>query len=184
MSHDYVFKIIVLGDSGYGKSSIVFRILKNEFLSKKEPTIGLDFATKTICHNTGKLIKFQIWDTAGQEKYHSLAPMYYRGAAVAIVVYDVTRKSSFTTLQMWIKELRQLGPEDIVIVIAANKCDLENQREVETETAKTYAKSVEQAGGTGALFFETSAKEDTNVAQMFSELSKRLPKDNLEQTQQ
>lgn len=177
MSEPREVKVVLLGDTGVGKSSLVLRFVTNSFKSYSESTIGASFMSKVMSVN-GNRIKFQIWDTAGQEKYHSLAPMYYRGAAVAIVVYDITRKSSFTTLQMWIKELRQLGPEDIVIVIAANKCDLDDQREVETETAKIYAKSVEQAGGSGALFFETSAKEDTNVAQMFSELSKRLPKDN------
>ena len=177
MSDPREVKVVLLGDTGVGKSSLVLRFVTNSFKSYSESTIGASFMRK-IMSVDGNKIKFQIWDTAGQEKYHSLAPMYYRGAAVAIVVYDITRKSSFTTLQMWIKELRQLGPEDIVIVIAANKCDLDDDREVETSTAKTYAKSVEQAGsgGQGALFFETSAKEDTNVGKMFTELSRRLPK--------
>ena len=175
MSDPREVKVVLLGDTGVGKSSLVLRFVTNSFKAYSESTIGASFMSKIMAID-GNKIKFQIWDTAGQEKYHSLAPMYYRGAAVAIVVYDITRKSSFTTLQNWIKELRQLGPEDIVIVIAANKCDLDDQREVETETARAYARSVVQSGvESGALFFETSAKEDTNVAQMFTELSRRLP---------
>ena len=87
----------------------------------------------------GKPIKFQIWDTAGQEKYHSLAPMYYRGAAAAIIVYDITRPNTFKTLKNWVEELRNQGPKDIAIAIAGNKADLANLREVESETAKGYA---------------------------------------------
>lgn len=114
-------------------------------------------------------IKYQIWDTAGQEKYHSLAPMYYRGAAAAIVVYDITRKQSLTTLKNWVKELKQLGPDHIVIAIAGNKSDLEHKREVPAAQARAYADEI------GALFIETSAKEDTNVSDLFISISKQLP---------
>ena len=117
----------------------------------------------------GKKIKMQIWDTAGQEKYHSLAPMYYRGAAAAIVVYDITRKQSLQTLKNWVKELKQLGPDNIVIAIAGNKSDLEEKREVSSMTAKAYADEI------GAVFIETSAKEDTNVSDLFINISKQLP---------
>ena len=146
-------------------------------------------------------IKFQIWDTAGQEKYHSLAPMYYRGASAAIVVYDITRtvratrlasprvpdarshasvpdsarngrrpsQTSFKTLQNWVQELQSLGPENIVIAIAGNKCDLEDKREVEKATAQGYAEEI------NAIFVETSAKTGDNVQEMFTDISKRLP---------
>lgn len=117
----------------------------------------------------GQPIKFQIWDTAGQEKYHSLAPMYYRGAAAAIVVYDITRPESFGTLQKWVAELKDKGPENIQICIAGNKKDLEEQRRVDAGEAELYAQEI------GALYLETSAKDDTNVKEMFMELSRRLP---------
>jgi Ras-related protein Rab-22 len=164
-------KVVLLGDTGVGKSSLVLRFVTNSFKSYSESTIGASFMSKLITVD-GKPIKFQIWDTAGQEKYHSLAPMYYRGAAAAIVVYDITRKSSFQTLQNWVKELKQLGPEDIVIAIAANKSDLGDQREVESVAASEYAMTLDRRG---ALFVETSAKEDTNVSQLFADLSRRLP---------
>jgi Ras-related protein Rab-22 len=117
----------------------------------------------------GQPIKYQIWDTAGQEKYHSLAPMYYRGAAAAIIVYDITRSSSFQTLKNWVRELQQLGPENIVIAICGNKCDLEDKREVDMMEAKSYADEI------NALFLETSAKANRNVQELFQDISKRLP---------
>lgn len=117
----------------------------------------------------GKSIKFQIWDTAGQEKYHSLAPMYYRGAAAAIIVYDITRPNTFKTLKNWVEELRNQGPKDIAIAIAGNKADLATLREVDTDTAKAYADEI------GAMYVETSAKDDLNVQDMFVQISQRLP---------
>merc|ERR1712010_423867 len=121
------FKLVLLGDSAVGKSSLVLRFVRGQFFEYQESTIGAAFLTQNVSLND-YTVKFEIWDTAGQEKYHSLAPMYYRGAAAAIVVYDITRKATFQTLKNWVKELRQLGPENIVIAIAGNKCDLEDQR--------------------------------------------------------
>jgi small GTP-binding protein len=116
-------------------------------------------------------IKYQIWDTAGQEKYHSLAPMYYRGAAAAIVTYDITRKNTFQTVKNWIKELKTLGPENIVIAIAGNKADLGDQRAVEIQSAQEYADEI------GAIFTETSAKTDSKVSDLFVDISRHLPKE-------
>jgi Ras-related protein Rab-22 len=117
----------------------------------------------------GKKYRIQIWDTAGQEKYHSLAPMYYRGAAAAIVVYDITRKPSYATLQTWVEELKKHGPPNIVLAVAGNKSDLEDRRSVPTATAESYASSI------GAIFSETSAKDDTNVISIFENVIKALP---------
>ena len=161
-------KVVLLGDTGVGKSSLVLRFVTNNFKPYSESTIGASFMSKMIMVD-GTPIKYQIWDTAGQEKYHSLAPMYYRGAAAAIVVYDITRKASFATLKNWVKELKQLGPENIVIAIAGNKCDLDDAREQPMEAAREYAEEI------NALFVETSAKEDTNVHELFVNISKRLP---------
>jgi len=161
-------KVVLLGDTGVGKSSLVLRFVTNNFKPYSESTIGASFMSKMIMVDDTP-IKYQIWDTAGQEKYHSLAPMYYRGAAAAIVVYDITRKQSFETLKNWVKELKQLGPSDIVIAIAGNKCDLADQREVPLETARAYADQI------NALYTETSAKQDKNVTALFIDISKRLP---------
>lgn len=161
-------KVVLLGDTGVGKSSLVLRFVTNNFKPYSESTIGASFMSKMITVNS-KQIKFQIWDTAGQEKYHSLAPMYYRGAAAAIIVYDITRPNTFNTLKNWVDELRSKGPKDIAIAIAGNKADLESQREVDKGMAMTYAEEI------GAMYLETSAKDDLNVHDVFVELSKKLP---------
>merc|ERR1712048_728506 len=126
----FQFKLVLLGDSAVGKSSLVLRFVRGQFFEYQESTIGAAFLTQTVALND-TTVKFEIWDTAGQEKYHSLAPMYYRGSAAAIVVYDITRRSSFQTLKNWVQELQALGPENIVIALAGNKVDLESQREVQ-----------------------------------------------------
>ncbi|XP_077830768.1 ras-related protein Rab-31 isoform X2 [Macaca mulatta] len=120
-------KVCLLGDTGVGKSSIVCRFVQDHFDHNISPTIGASFMTKTVpCGN--ELHKFLIWDTAGQERFHSLAPMYYRGSAAAVIVYDITKQDSFYTLKKWVKELKEHGPENIVMAIAGNKCDLSDIR--------------------------------------------------------
>lgn len=161
-------KLVLLGEAGVGKSSLVLRFVANHFKAYSESTIGAAFMSKTLVVDD-QAIKFQIWDTAGQEKYHSLAPMYYRGASAAIVVYDITRATSFKVLQNWVQELQSLGPENIVIAIAGNKCDLDDKREVARDEAKGYADDI------NAIFVETSAKTGDNVQDMFTVISKRLP---------
>lgn len=165
-------KLCLLGDSGVGKSSIALRFVHDSFKPAMESTIGASFLTKTI-HVDDRIYKYQIWDTAGQEKYRALAPMYYRGAAAAIVVYDITSESSFTMLKTWISELRKHGPVNIVLAIAGNKLDLGDLKEVDSKVAQAYAESV------GALFVETSAKTAINIAALFNEISKKLPHDEL-----
>ena len=123
--------------------------------------------TKTMMVDN-RNFKFQIWDTAGQEKYRALAPMYYRGAAAAIVVYDITRENSFATLRSWVNELCKHGPPNIVLAIAGNKTDLEELREVQYRDAQSYADEV------GAILVETSAKTAANIPALFYEICKRL----------
>ncbi|XP_013370792.1 PREDICTED: ras-related protein Rab-31 isoform X1 [Chinchilla lanigera] len=126
------------------------------------------FMTKTVpCGN--ELHKFLIWDTAGQERFHSLAPMYYRGSAAAVIVYDITKQDSFHTLKKWVKELKEHGPENIVMAIAGNKCDLSDIREVSLKDAKDYAESI------GAIVVETSAKNAINVEELFQGISRQIP---------
>jgi len=165
-------KVCLLGESGVGKSSIVMRFVADKFKNALESTIGASFMTKTILVD-GSTFKFQIWDTAGQEKYRALAPMYYRGSAAAIIVYDVTRESSFQAVKSWVHELQRHGPAKIVIAIAGNKCDLEDLREVREKDAQEYAKDI------GAIFCETSAMTAVNVAELFDAIARLLPPEDL-----
>uniref|UniRef100_A0A2K5L5C3 RAB31, member RAS onco family n=1 Tax=Cercocebus atys TaxID=9531 RepID=A0A2K5L5C3_CERAT len=155
-------------DTGVGKSSIVCRFVQDHFDHNISPTIGASFMTKTVpCGN--ELHKFLIWDTAGQERFHSLAPMYYRGSAAAVIVYDITKQDSFYTLKKWVKELKEHGPENIVMAIAGNKCDLSDIREVPLKDAKEYAESI------GAIVVETSAKNAINIEELFQGISRQIP---------
>eukprot|EP01028_Stygiella_incarcerata_P004754 TRINITY_DN20661_c0_g1_i1.p1 TRINITY_DN20661_c0_g1~~TRINITY_DN20661_c0_g1_i1.p1 ORF type:complete len:206 (-),score=51.08 TRINITY_DN20661_c0_g1_i1:211-828(-) len=168
----YTYKLVLLGESAVGKSSLVLRFVRGQFFEYQESTIGAAFLTQTVPLDDCT-IKFEIWDTAGQERYHSLAPMYYRGAAAAIVVYDITSQESFVRARSWVKELQRQGNPNIVIALAGNKADLEldGKRKVETSEAMGYAES------NGTLFMETSAKTALNVSEIFTEIARRLPRE-------
>lgn len=163
------FKLVLLGESSVGKSSLVLRFVKGQFHEFQESTIGAAFLTQTV-QIDDTTVKFEIWDTAGQERYHSLAPMYYRGAQAAIVVYDITNKETFQKAQTWIKELQRQASPNIVIALAGNKLDLAGKRAVSYEEAKAYADEC------SLLFMETSAKTAANVMDIFTSIAKKLPK--------
>lgn len=163
------FKLVLLGESSVGKSSLVLRFVKGQFHEFQESTIGAAFLTQTV-QIDDTTVKFEIWDTAGQERYHSLAPMYYRGAQAAIVVYDISNKETFHKAQTWIKELQRQANPNIVIALAGNKLDLANKRAVSFEEAKAYADE------SSLLFMETSAKTAANVMDIFTSIAKKLPK--------
>ncbi|XP_012572022.2 ras-related protein RHN1 isoform X3 [Cicer arietinum] len=129
-------KLVLLGDMGAGKSSLVLRFVKGQFLEFQESTIGAAFFSQTLAVNDAT-VKFEIWDTAGQERYHSLAPMYYRGAAAAIIVYDITSTDSFSRAKKWVQELQKQGNPNMVMAFAGNKCDLEDKRKVTAEDLST-----------------------------------------------
>uniref|UniRef100_A0A0C9RGR0 TSA: Wollemia nobilis Ref_Wollemi_Transcript_25904_1044 transcribed RNA sequence n=1 Tax=Wollemia nobilis TaxID=56998 RepID=A0A0C9RGR0_9CONI len=160
-------KLVLLGDMGTGKSSLVLRFAKGQFFDFQESTIGAAFFSHSLALNEAT-IKFEIWDTAGQERYHSLAPMYYRGAAAAIVVYDITSLDSFIRAKKWVQELQRQGTPNMVMALAGNKADLVTKRKVEPEEAQTYAKE------NGLFLIETSAKTAQNVNELFYEIGKRL----------
>lgn len=163
------FKLVLLGESAVGKSSLVLRFVKGQFHDYQESTIGAAFLTQTVCLDD-TTVKFEIWDTAGQERYHSLTPMYYRGAQAAIVVYDLTNKDSFNRAKAWVRELQRQASPNIVIALAGNKTDLTNKRAVETAEADNYATE------NGLLFMETSAKTAMNVSEIFMAIANKLPK--------
>jgi len=163
------FKLVLLGESAVGKSSLVLRFVKGQFHEYQETTIGAAFLTQTVTVD-GVTVKFEIWDTAGQERYHSLAPMYYRGAQAAIIVYDITNRDTFERAKSWVKELDRQARKDIVIALAGNKFDLSNKRMVEVEEGSAYAQEH------NLIFMETSAKTGDNVSNVFVEIAKMLPK--------
>ncbi|ODV90639.1 hypothetical protein CANCADRAFT_108700 [Tortispora caseinolytica NRRL Y-17796] len=165
------FKLVLLGESAVGKSSLVHRFVKDSFDEYRESTIGAAFLTQTVNVDENTTVKFEIWDTAGQERYKSLAPMYYRNANCAVVVYDITQAASLDRAKAWVKELQRQANESIVIALAGNKLDLESDREVDTSVAQSYADEA------GLLFYETSAKSGENVLELFTGIAKKLPID-------
>ncbi|XP_030455671.1 ras-related protein Rab11A [Syzygium oleosum] len=157
---DYVFKVVLIGDSAVGKSQILSRFARNEFSLDSKATIGVEFQTRTLLIQH-KSVKAQIWDTAGQERYRAVTSAYYRGAVGAMLVYDITRRQSFDHIPRWLDELRSHADKNIVIILVGNKTDLENQRAVPTEDAKEFAQKE------GLFFLETSALDATNVESAF-----------------
>ena len=153
-------KLVLLGDSGVGKTSIVSQYVSGKCSDSVKPTIGAAFVTKELTIG-GQQIELLIWDTAGQEVYRGLAPMYYRSALIAIIVYDITRSQSFDSVAYWIKELKTNVDGNIVILVCGNKTDLDEQRVIESATAQKSA--IES----GALYTETSASSGAGVERMF-----------------
>ncbi|MCO5571680.1 hypothetical protein L7F22_025427 [Adiantum nelumboides] len=157
-------KLVLLGDSGVGKSCIVLRFVRGQFDPSSKVTVGASFLSQTIALQDSTTVKFEIWDTAGQERYASLAPLYYRGAAAAVVVYDITSPETFQKAQYWVKELQKFGSPNIVMALVGNKSDLQGSRKVTVEAAQEYAES------NGMFFIETSAKTADNINQLFEQL--------------
>ncbi|KAJ6807489.1 ras-related protein RABA3-like [Iris pallida] len=157
---DYVFKIVVVGDSAVGKTQVLGRFAKDEFYFDSKSTIGVEFQTRTVTINR-KSIKAQIWDTAGQERYRAVTSAYYRGALGAMLVYDITKRQSFDHVARWLEELRAHADNSIVIMLLGNKADLTSKRAVSKEDATEFAE--EQ----GLFFSETSALSGENVESAF-----------------
>jgi len=164
--YDYLFKILLLGSQGVGKSSLLCRFADNEFLDSYRTTVGVDFKIRTI-EIEDKTIKLQLWDTAGQERFKTVTNTYFRGAHGVILVYDITDSKTFTQVNDWLKEVKDHAPPNAVLMVVGNKCDLEN-RAVSTRQGKEFAQSKD------ALFLETSAKEDTNVTKAFLSLAETI----------
>ena len=161
--YDFLFKVVLIGDSGVGKSNLLSRFTRNEFNMESKSTIGVEFATRSI-QVDGKTIKAQIWDTAGQERYRAITSAYYRGAVGALLVYDIAKHNTYENVNRWLKELRDHADNNIVIMLVGNKSDLRHLRAVPTEEAKQYATD------NNTMFIETSALDSTNVEQAFQKI--------------
>ncbi|KAL6616071.1 hypothetical protein ACP70R_038341 [Stipagrostis hirtigluma subsp. patula] len=165
--YDYLFKLVLIGDSGVGKSNLLSRFTKNEFCLESKSTIGVEFATRSL-QVDGRVVKAQIWDTAGQERYRAITSAYYRGAVGALLVYDVTRRPTFENVERWLKELRDHTDPSIIIMLIGNKSDLRHLVAVSTEDGKEFAEAE------SLYFMETSALDATNVGNAFSEVLTRI----------
>jgi len=167
--YDYVLKFIIVGDSTVGKSNIMSSFTDKRFLSDHTMTIGVEFATKVISVENIKY-KIQIWDTAGQETFKAITRSYYRGTLGCMLVYDITNKSSFDSLNMWLDELKKHSDPKIVIVLIGNKVDLDKERQVAYEEGKMFADQHNIA------FFETSAKTFHNIDSCFVNIIQQINK--------
>lgn len=170
-------KLVLLGEAAVGKSSLVLRFVSNDFQENKEPTIGAAFLTQR-CTINDKTIKFEIWDTAGQERFANLAHLYYRNAQAALVVYDVTKPSSFLKARHWMKELKEQSTKNITVALVGNKFDLvldeESGEEIEGARKVSIEEGKSLAEEEGAIFFETSAKTSYNVNEVFMYIAEKL----------
>ncbi|KAF1762029.1 hypothetical protein GCK72_010290 [Caenorhabditis remanei] len=158
--YDHLFKLLIIGDSGVGKSSLLLRFADNTFSENYITTIGVDFKIRTMDIN-GQRVKLQIWDTAGQERFRTITSTYYRGTHGVVVVYDVTNGESFGNVKRWLQEIEN-NCDSVQKVLVGNKCEESDRRVVLESDARNYAQSMNIA------FFETSAKEDKNVEPMFT----------------
>jgi len=164
-----LFKVILIGDSGVGKSSVLLKYTTNEFMQLSSSTVGLEFASKNVEIDNETIIKLQIWDTAGQESYKSIVRSFYKHAKAVFLVYQVNRKDTFESLKSWMHEIRENSCEDIVVVLMGNQCDLVKERQVTYEEGEQFMRE----NGVH-FFFETSALDGSNIEKAFTEAAKLL----------
>jgi Ras-related protein Rab-3C len=153
---DYMFKLLIIGNSSVGKTSFLFRYADDSFTSAFVSTVGIDFKVKTVFRHD-KRVKLQIWDTAGQERYRTITTAYYRGAMGFILMYDITNEESFNSVQDWVTQIKTYSWDNAQVILVGNKCDMEDERVISFERGKQLAEQL------GVEFFETSAKENINV---------------------
>ncbi|KAG8248400.1 Ras- protein Rab-3, partial [Homalodisca vitripennis] len=153
---DYMFKLLIIGNSSVGKTSFLFRYADDSFTSAFVSTVGIDFKVKTVFRHD-KRVKLQIWDTAGQERYRTITTAYYRGAMGFILMYDITNEESFNSVQDWVTQIKTYSWDNAQVILVGNKCDMEDERVISFERGKQLAEQL------GIEFFETSAKENIHV---------------------
>mmetsp|Transcript_21587 Transcript_21587/g.27242 ORF Transcript_21587/g.27242 Transcript_21587/m.27242 type:complete len:211 (-) Transcript_21587:268-900(-) len=167
--YDYLFKLVLIGDSGVGKSCLLLRFADDAFTESYISTIGVDFRFRTV-KIENKTVKLQIWDTAGQERFRTITSAYYRGADGIIMVYDVTSQDTFDHVNDWLKEVNRYAAEGTCKLLVGNKSDKSTDRVVTTEQAKEFADDI------GVPFLETSAKSASNVEEAFLTMAGELIK--------
>ncbi|VDK41616.1 unnamed protein product [Taenia asiatica] len=167
---DYMFKILIIGNSSVGKTSFLVRYAEDSFTSAFVSTVGIDFKVKTVFRQD-KRVKLQIWDTAGQERYRTITTAYYRGALGFILMYDITNEDSFNAVRDWVTQIKTYSWDNAQVVLVGNKSDLAGERQITTERgralADTLGKSIDLNRHIGLKFFETSAKDNVNVKAVF-----------------
>ena len=166
--YDYLFKLVLVGDSGVGKSSLLSQFINEETLQEPQPTIGLEFYCKTLTLTNGVRVRAQVWDTAGQEKYRAITTAHYRRAAGVLIVFDLTNLHSFRNVKQWLRELYQVLPTDTPILLIGNKLDLDPSRLITVEAAKSFAFQSK------LLYTETSAFSLNSVKTAFYTLIETL----------
>lgn len=166
-AYDHLFKLLLIGDSGVGKTCLIIRFAEDNFNSTYISTIGIDFKIRTV-DIEGKRIKLQVWDTAGQERFKTITTAYYRGAMGIILVYDITDEKSFENIQNWMKSIKENASAGVERLLLGNKCDMEAKRQVQREQAEKLAREHR------IRFFETSAKSSVNVDEAFSSLARDI----------
>ena len=167
--YDFLFKLIIVGDSIVGKTNIMSNYIRDQFNYTSKSTIGVEFGTKIIKINNKK-IKAQIWDTAGQERYKSITSAYYKGAKGALIVYDITNKFTFDSVDKWVQDLNSYGDKNLTLLLVGNKSDLEEKRQIIKEDGE------EKANSFGLGFIETSACSGDNIDQAFDIMLKEVLK--------
>jgi Ras-related protein Rab-1A len=167
LDYDYLFKYLIIGNSGVGKSCLLIRFTDDKFEEGYVTTIGVDFKIKTL-EIEGKSVKLQIWDTAGQERFRNIVSTYYKGGHGIMMVYDITDLESFRYLDSWLKEIEKNASKNVYKILVGNKNDMEKERKV------SFEKGLEFADLHGMKFFETSAKENKNVEEAFKEMTKDI----------
>lgn len=166
-AYDYLFKLLLIGDSGVGKTCVLFRFAEDQYNATFISTIGIDFKIRTI-ELDGKKIKLQIWDTAGQERFRTITTAYYRGAMGILLVYDITSEKSFDSIRNWIRNIEEHASADVERMLIGNKCDMNDKRQVSKERGEKLA--IEY----GMKFMETSAKLNENIENAFFTLARDI----------